>query len=254
LNERLVSKLAEAPKNPRKADHQNNLSVKMPPLFPDMISMREFSPPPHTHDSLTVRSSGKDPTTLPTGQEIASSPALDPEYPIRIPPEKLSKAVELYTTFVLGQTLKKDDNVSHDGYILSPPESSRTSRAPLSPPGSSRHRSVVSFGQSPEEGMPLTSFYGKKVKLRTRKRLSPAARAKAALVRHLGSCQPCQIRRVPCPLDHHDIQTLELPTIERIQSLSLSKSVEPKANLIGLEEHQLALSETEPTMSQPKAA
>jgi hypothetical protein len=85
LNERLVSKLAEAPKNPRKADNQNNLSVKVPPLFPDMISMREFSPPSQTHDSLTVRSSGKDPTTLPTGQEIASSPALDPEYPIRIP-------------------------------------------------------------------------------------------------------------------------------------------------------------------------
>jgi hypothetical protein len=133
LNERHVSKLAAAPKNSRKADHQNNLSVKMPPLFPDMISMREFPPPPHTHDSLTVRSSGKDPTTLPTGQEIASSPALDPEYPIRIPPEKLSKAIELYTTFVLAQTLKKDDNVSHDGYILSPPESSRTSKVPLSP-------------------------------------------------------------------------------------------------------------------------
>jgi hypothetical protein len=54
------------------------------------------------------------------------------------------------------------------------------------------------------------------------------------------------MRRVPCPLDYHDIQALELlRTIEALRSLSLSKSVEPKLNLIGLEEHKLALSETE---------
>jgi hypothetical protein len=145
--------------------------------------------------------------------------------------------------------LKSDDNVSHDGYLLSPPGSSSSRVESVASLEGIKHRSVVSFGQSPEEGTPLTpptSFSGKKVNPRTRKRLSPAARAKAALVRYLGSCQPCRVRRVPCPLDHHDIQALELLlTIETLPSLSLSKPVEPKSNLIGLEEHPLALSETE---------
>ncbi|CZR63065.1 uncharacterized protein PAC_12962 [Phialocephala subalpina] len=39
--------------------------------------------------------------------------------------------------------------------------------------------------------------------------LDPTTIAKAALVRHLGSCWVCRIRHVPCPLGHHDIATLE---------------------------------------------
>jgi len=83
--------------------------------------------------------------------------------------------------------------------------------------------SVVSFEDEDEPTLAavknegeLRSFDGKKVKHRQRKRLSPVARAKAALVRHLGSCWVCRSRRVNCPLEHHDIDVLETLRQQRL--------------------------------------
>jgi hypothetical protein len=76
----------------------------------------------------------------------------------------------------------------------------------------SSEASLFSLDEIPSS---LVNFDGGKAKIRTRRRLSPKSRAKAALIRYLGSCQVCQNRRVPCPLEHHDIEALER---ERLKS------------------------------------
>lgn len=74
--------------------------------------------------------------------------------------------------------------------------------------------SVMSFDETPSSAKPntdLSTFDGKKVKQRRRKKFPKAGKAKTALIRHLGSCWVCNKRRVPCDLEaHHDIQSLEV--------------------------------------------
>jgi hypothetical protein len=176
----------------------------MPPLMPNMAP--QISSP---HD-LSIRTAKHGKQSIQQAPTSASQPPFQ-EYPIKIPPEKQTKAVELYTHFIMADLLAQNDTVTlNDGYLL--PTGPPTARSVTSQT-SSKHRgapstsastydatdygSVVSFNQSPTSATELTSYDGKKVKTRTRKRLNPKARAKAALVRYLGSCQPCRSRRVP---------------------------------------------------------
>ncbi|KAH8671902.1 hypothetical protein BGZ60DRAFT_22954 [Tricladium varicosporioides] len=127
-----------------------------------------------------------------------------PTYPIPIPPEKLAKALKLYISYGLEEGLEIKQ-ASTDQYYLD-----------VRPP-SNAHKTTTVSGSSGISSLPSSDevFDGKKVKPRSRKRLSPKSRAKAALIRCLGSCSVCRSRRVRCPLEHHDIENLER---ERLKS------------------------------------
>ena len=175
-----------------------------------MLDMASPQSPPH--NPLSIRTAKKSRQSIQQAPSTSSSQPPYPEYPLKIPPEKQAKAVELYNSYMLADLLAQNDTVTHnDGYLL--PTGQSTARSVTSQ-ASSKHRgapstsastydamtdygSVVSFNQSPTSATELTSFDGKKVRTRKRKRLTPKARAKAALVRYLGSCQPCRSRRVP---------------------------------------------------------
>lgn len=147
-------------------------------------------------------------------------------YPLPISKDKEARALVLYMEYcdavfnekaATGQQLPGTAS-RLDGYHLSvpgpPTAQSTTSYASshLSQPKSSYDNktdlsSVVSFGDEieptpairrAEAGM--RSFDGKMVKQRRRKKLDPVARAKAALIRHLGSCSVCNLRRVKVKL------------------------------------------------------
>jgi hypothetical protein len=209
--------------------YQSSTEQRLRAMAPPALDMAPPLSPPPPQNPLSIR---------PAKQQRPY-----PEYPIKIPPEKQGKALELYNTLKLAEMLAQNDTATHnDGYLLAPGPSTARS---VTSQTSSRHNgaqstsasaydgttdfggSVVSFDQSPPSTIEFTAFTGKKVKPRKRKRLGPTARAKAALVRYLGSCWPCRSRRVPvsnilvddnfelcsdcdqCPLDHHDIQCLE---------------------------------------------
>jgi hypothetical protein len=147
-----------------------------------------------------------------------------PNYPLPIPHDKQAKALQLYKQYKLEKTLSQQPQSAvsnHHGFHLNVP-------GPLPPRsttsvGSSRHHralsistsaydaptdlsSVVSFddNESPtSRGRhdELMSFDGKKIRQRRRSKLNPTKRAKAALVRCLGSCWVCRSRRVPVSFD-----------------------------------------------------
>jgi hypothetical protein len=182
----------------------------MPP-FMDMI------PPSSPHNPLTIRPAkqqGQQTQQIQQAPSSSSSQQPHPEYPIRIPPDKQPRALELYINFKLEEVLAQSPTASnHDGYHLGVPGPSTAHS--VTSQGSSKRRgapstsaslcdqtdysSVVSFDPSTSsaKAKEFVSYDGKKVKTRTRKKLSPRARAKAALVRYLGSCPPCRSRRVP---------------------------------------------------------
>jgi hypothetical protein len=173
-------------------------------------------PPSSPHNSFPIRTAkqqGKQPIQQAPSSSSSQQPY--PDYPIRIPPDKQAKALDLYLKFKLEEVLAQSPTASHhDGYHLDVPGPS-TARS-VSSRGSSKRRgapsttasacdgvtdysSVVSFDLSPSSAKPkeFVAYDGKKVKTRTRKKLDPTTRAKAALVRYLGSCPPCRSRRVP---------------------------------------------------------
>ncbi|KAF8859897.1 hypothetical protein BDZ45DRAFT_673029 [Acephala macrosclerotiorum] len=165
-------------------------------------------------------------------QPTPSSPPHQPypNYPLPIPPDKQAKALQLYKQYKLEKQLSQQPQSAisnHHGFHLSVPGPAPP-RSTTSVASSRHHRalsistsnydavtdlsSVVSFDDNESQrGRPdeLMSFDGKKIKQRRRSKLNPTKRAKAALVRCLGSCWVCRSRRVPCPLEHHDIQSLE---------------------------------------------
>jgi hypothetical protein len=171
-----------------------------------------MSPPPSSpHNPLSIRTA-KQHGKQPIQQALSSSSSQQPypEYPIKIPLEKQPKALDLYNILKLAEMLAQNEPATHnDGYLLAPSTArsvrSQTSSKGHGAPSTSAsaydamtdYGSVVSFDQSPTSTTEFTSFTGKKVKTRRRKRLTPTARAKAALVRYLGSCMPCRNRRVP---------------------------------------------------------
>lgn len=176
---------------------------------------------------LTIRTAEK--LTLPAaGQQQRqglSSSQLHPPYPVyplSIPPEKQAKARKLYRQYIFQEGLahKKLEPLSATSYHNEPFLNVPGPAAPRSvtSQASSRHKravsistsnydaitdlsSVLSFDgcKSPSEAQgDLMSVYdGKPVKTRTRQKLSDVKRAKAALMRHLGSCWPCRSRKVP---------------------------------------------------------
>lgn len=118
-----------------------------------------------------------------------------PVYPLPISQEKLPKALQLWNQYQLAKALEvpaklnstslEELSTSSSGSTLSLSESSRDIVS------NSTSSDVQEYG--PES---LTSFDGEFIKQRIRKRLSPVARAKAALARHFGSCWVCRSRRV----------------------------------------------------------
>lgn len=186
--------------------------------------------PRNTQPSLRVQTSN-----YPTPQAPSPSPSDPPypRYPIPIPPDKQDRALELYIEFQsaeLAEGLEQRQNEQRPAhnYLSVPgpsaPQStaSRTSskrhRAPsvsTTGDGQTEFSSVMSFDgdESPSSAKArqseLRTFDGKIVKQRVRKRLSPKSKAKAALIRYLGSCWVCRKRAVSCPLEHYDIASLE---------------------------------------------
>jgi hypothetical protein len=144
-----------------------------------------------------------------------SSPAQPhPAYPISIPPSKFAKAVRLYTLFRYEEGLAQRHGPAHADPLLSPATAqsvtSRSSRVYTPSVSTSAYdgltdrSSLVSFTE--EESAPLgqgngstelIAYNGTRIKPRVRKPLSPTAKAKAALIRCLGSCTSCRNRRVP---------------------------------------------------------
>lgn len=146
------------------------------------------------------------------------TPTSPQQYPRPIPDDKKSKALQLYKQYKLEIKLSQQPQSAisnHHGFHLNVP-------GPLPPRsttsvGSSRHHralsistsaydantdlsSVVSFDDNESSRGrhdELMSFDGKKIRQRRRSKLNPTKRAKAALVRCLGSCLVCRSRRVP---------------------------------------------------------
>ncbi|KAH8816841.1 hypothetical protein F5884DRAFT_666528, partial [Xylogone sp. PMI_703] len=133
---------------------------------------------------------------------------------------KVEKARLLYRKYLqeegLAQRNHDAQNVRGGAYLDIPGStSSRVQRAPSvsTTPDMGDMSSVISFTETDSQvsgnGREHTTYNGHKVKKRYRSKLSPTAKAKAALVRYLGSCESCKARNVSCPLEHHDVESLE---------------------------------------------
>ncbi|QSZ37265.1 hypothetical protein DSL72_009359 [Monilinia vaccinii-corymbosi] len=147
-----------------------------------------------------------------------------------IPPDKLEQASKLYTALRMKQGLAQrspDPNATSPSSIgsFSAPglpgpltNGSRSSKGQTisSFDAISEYSSVISFDTASQSSAKsgqrneAVSYKGNTVTQRTRRRLSPVDRAKTALIRFLGACQHCKSRNVKCPLEHHDIESLEL--------------------------------------------
>ncbi|KAG4430810.1 hypothetical protein IFR05_013709 [Cadophora sp. M221] len=148
----------------------------------------------------------------PTLQQKGSTSDLGSVYPIPIQPEKRARAMKLYEQYLFA---KKE-------VFLSASITSRHSRSSSNKDQSylpsntgcatdfllSNAFEGISFDEEIDERQSAEPTSFRPPTLRTRKRLSPEARASAALVRYLGSCSTCRDRRVRCPLEHHDIASL----------------------------------------------
>ncbi|KAH8660985.1 hypothetical protein BGZ60DRAFT_116320 [Tricladium varicosporioides] len=209
--------------------------IRVPPLAPTA----RLNPP-----NLTVRTSMRPPAySTPRPQASSTSPPGHTStslegVPKPIHPDKIEKALQLYIEYqrelYKEQLLKREPQSAtrvHDGYHLCVP-GTPTPRSVTSHTSSRRHR-ATSVSTSAYEGgtdiSSLMSFDGNEspsasgrgkteavaydgktiVKNRTRRKLEPVTKAKAALVRWVGSCKTCNKRRVQCPLEHHDISILK---------------------------------------------
>lgn len=219
-------------------------------------------PSPHqprpAHVPLSIRTTITQTKTAPQQQGQSTSPPNPtqqpyPSYPLTISSEKFPKALKLYNKYwmekSLAQRTEQPQSAIETTSRLHIPTVAR-SRS-VTTPGSSRAytpsvsnsaydgvtESVVSFTgeESPSSATPngsteLIAYNGERVRQRIRRPLTPVSKAKAALIRHLESCWVCRGRRVPCPLEHHDIESLERArqakarTRQRAQSVQQSRS------------------------------
>jgi hypothetical protein len=176
-------------------------------------------------DSLSIRTLNQPAQPIMQPAQTSSQQRPYPNYPLPIPVEKQAKALKLYNQYRIEEGLAQrllESPLSQgypDGSYLNVPHPS-TAYSVTSRTSSGRQRgtsvstsiheaatdlsSVVSFGDNESPSSlkakaqgELLSYNGKKVKQRVRKRLLPTAKAKAALVRWLGSCWVCRGRRVP---------------------------------------------------------
>ena len=155
-----------------------------------------------------------------------------PLMPKPIPPDKLAHALELYTKCLLACHTHTPPESSSSRYLGSTTAPSECSQASQNDPAPEALLSFSGSNLSPVSTTPkgkpieLVAYDGTIVKTRSRKRLTPKARAKAALIRYLGSCESCHGRSVSvcllndlwieifsdttqCPMDHHDLAALE---------------------------------------------
>ncbi|KAH7390134.1 hypothetical protein BKA64DRAFT_115298 [Cadophora sp. MPI-SDFR-AT-0126] len=227
--------------------------------------------------SLSIRTANH--VTPPAIRQATPPSQPYPIYPLPIPKEKEERALELYIQYCDAQLKEKVENsqiepqstASHrGGYHLAVPgpstahsvaSSSKYSRTTSAYDAITDLSSVVSFDDEDEptsaavkmEGE-LMSYNGKIIRTRRRKKLSPVARAKAALVRYLGSCWVCRSRREKCPLEHHDIDVLERLRQRRFETPRL-KVEHNSGSSISSSSQQTATSihawpATEPSFSQ----
>lgn len=209
---------------------------------------RPPSPPPHTprrgQHSLTIRTVNQQSAQVPSQQHgTSSSPPQQayPSYPLPIPFEKQAKARKLHQKYLmevkLDQSKREPQSATsyHNPYLNVPGAPGVPAPRSVTSHTSSRHNratsiststfdvrtelsSVVSFDgdESPSSANAkvkgeLISFDGKPVKTpRIRRRLSSVKRAKAALVRHLGSCWVCHQRKVPVSTTYLDLLSFPL--------------------------------------------
>jgi hypothetical protein len=135
-----------------------------------------------------------------------------PVYPTPIPSDKQEKALQLYVKYKREVELAFE----HTSFHPTPPITTKsvvastpvcrqisTSISSSTYDGLTDLSSVISFDdrESSFSGKnllgDLISFDGKTTKQRVRKRLNPTEKAKAALIRYLGSCWVCRSRKVP---------------------------------------------------------
>lgn len=207
-----------------------SFSTMYRPPTGDMRRPSPSSPSRPAHSNLTIRTSSMQRTRPPATPQSSNSPQPKlpyPVYPIGIQDDKLEKALKMWKIYKDAKHEEAFDSLqngslsattNHHGYHLSVP-ATPTPGSVTSRTSSKRHRagsastsayggvtemsSVMSFDGN--EASPLSAkavaelstFDGKKVKQRTRKKFSKAAKAKTALVRYLGSCRVCHERRVP---------------------------------------------------------
>ena len=128
-------------------------------------------------------------STVTKDEPFLQSPKPYPNYPIPIPSDKLAKAIKLYKKYRI--------EVASKEAIRSKPPGTRPSRSESSVFENATTTSIStrSSNQSAIEGE-LVAFNGFKVRQRVRKPLTPIAKTKAALVRYLGPCRVCLMRRV----------------------------------------------------------
>lgn len=182
--------------------------------YPNQSPLPETPSRPSSRQPLSIRTA--------TSPNQSSPPAQQPQqpyptYPLPIPPEKFDRAVVLFGRLRLEEGLQQREQQRHSQSHLRPLQqhgrshsvASHTSSGQHSPSGVTSNfgattESVVSFDgkASPSSATAnassgLVAYDGSVVRPRTRRALSPVAKAKAALIRHLGSCWVCRSRRVP---------------------------------------------------------
>jgi hypothetical protein len=115
----------------------------MPPLLQDNIMVSPSSPAHAPHNPLSIRTSKQQSKqSIQQAPSSSSSQQPRPEYPIKIPPEKQARALELYNTLKMAEYMAENEPATHnDGYLLAP----------------STARSVKSQTSSKGRGAPSTS-------------------------------------------------------------------------------------------------
>jgi len=188
------------------------MDVAAPMIDTGSYGLRASATYPRVPKRFSHVESRPTPPTL-RGTTATSAELKEDEYPLRIPPEELSRALKLYNAFKLAESEATEaDGIARSITVprsIASPITFRTSpkrrRIPFtsgsSPDELTDYGSVISFGSRAASAPDFTSFDGKKVIPRQRRRLTPVARAKAALVRYLGSCPNCTSRRVHVSLN-----------------------------------------------------
>lgn len=150
-----------------------------------------------------------------------------------IPPAKLVHATKLYSNYLLTVHTVSFDAESH-------PATPSPSSADFYPsPSGLSNEGLLSFSPVQEQPgtttptssvgtRPAVAYNGAIVKTRTRRPLSPTAKAKAALIRFLGSCDACRAKSTGCPLDHHDIDALEMSRLGNFEPSMRARSGTPQ--------------------------
>lgn len=130
---------------------------------------------------------------LPNNNSRSPAPLV---YPLPIHADKLVRARQLYSQYLQANEIQKHLPETQK-------ENSSGSALAGTTGDSAGGSSVVSTGNEleslPADGEPQI------VRARKRANLSPEVKARAALIRHLGSCPVCRARRVLVSLEPHPI-------------------------------------------------